>query len=211
MTFLRWCNQLSRGQLRRFPRVQSLRVWALNILRRYDEADAIFAELDGDLANPPWPDADAGELDALRRLVDLEHCVKLVVRDHWIPLAVTARNWIARWGREAEPLHQGMVGCGTAARSQFDAARDHILQGRKLIVDSQAHYCLAWTQMWLISVLLKQGHYRQAQAECDDAIARVTRHLGGRTPAQLMLQAMRALLLYERNQLDEASEALEDA
>jgi LuxR family transcriptional regulator, maltose regulon positive regulatory protein len=214
LTFLQWCNKIPNDQLRRYPRVQSLRVWALNILRRYDEADIILVELEDGLRTTVPLEQRSEEARSLRRLVDLEQCVKLVVRDQWLPLETAARSWIGRWTGDAEPLHLGMahvmVGCGAAASSDFDEALTEIRIGRKLIAESQAHYCLAWTQMWMAAILTMKCQYRQALAECDDAIVQIACHLGGRTPAELMLQALRALLLYENNQLEEASEALEN-
>ena len=203
LTYLRWCNRLEAEQRRRFPRVQALRAWSLNILRRFDEADAVIDELDAQ------PDLDAATV----RLVELEHCIALVVRDHWLPLAERSRAWVARWGACCDPLDLGMaqvmIGCGAMATSRFEVAETVIAAGSRLIVQSQAHYCLVWARMWLATVQIKNGRYRQALKTCDEAIARATAALGSQTPSKMMIEALRALVLYEQDRISEAAEALD--
>ena len=206
-TFLYWCNKVPREQLIRYPRIQVIRVWSLNVIRRYSEADQILADLELSVEQAP-----ASERDEVRALVDLEQCVQFTLRDQWIHLAPRARNWIARWP-QADTLHRGMaytmVGCGEIASSEFDSALENLQTGHRLFDKVGAHYVQAWVGMWSASVLTKQGRYRQALRHCDEIVANVALRLGGQTPAEVMMHGLRGQLLYELNRLDDASAALE--
>lgn len=206
-SFLYWCNKLPRDQLIRFPRIQVIRVWSLNVIRRYVEADQILADLELAVEQAP-----AAERDGVRALVDLEQCVQLTLRDQWIDLAPRVRNWLARWP-QADVLHRGMaytmMGCGEIASSEFESALDNLQNGHQLFEEAGAHYVQAWAGMWSASVMTKQGHYRQALRCCDEVVANVAARLGGQTPAEIMVHGLRGLLLYELNRLDEAGVALE--
>ena len=212
-TFLYWCNKIAGAQLSRFPRIQVIRVWSLNVMRRYAEADQILAELElqagEQAAGQAGGDSEAGDV---REIVELEQCVQLVLRDRWINLAPKVRAWLARWPN-AEALHLGMahtmIGCGESAASDFTAAIDSLRLGRKLMAESNAHYVVAWANMWCVAALIKQGQYRSALHECEAAASHVAAQLGGQTPAGIMLHSLRALMLYELNRLDEAGAALE--
>ncbi|MGQ3056059.1 MAG: LuxR C-terminal-related transcriptional regulator [Nevskia sp.] len=212
-TFLYWCNKIPPAQLRRFPRIQVIRVWSLNVIRRYAEAEQLLVELQLQAADPALRaqdgGSDAGEID---EIVEFEQCVQMVLRDRWINLAAKVRVWLARWPA-ADALHRGMahtmIGCGDLAASAFAPAIDSLRLGRQLMSDCNAHYVVAWANMWLIAALIKQGQYRSALHECEAAAGHVAAQLGGQTPAGLMLHSLRALVLYELNRLDEAGAALE--
>lgn len=206
-TFLYWCNKIPREQLLHFPRIQVIRVWSLNVIRRYAEADQILADLELTVEQ-----ATESERDGVRQVVDLEQCVQLTLRDQWLHLAPRVRNWLARWP-DAETLHRGMaytmVGCGEIASSNFEGALENLQTAHRLCEAAGAHYVLAWIDMWAASVMTKQGRYRQALRHCDDVVANITARLGGQTPAEIMVHGLRGLLLYELNRLDEAGAALE--
>lgn len=210
-TFLYWCNKIPKEELSRFPRIQVIRVWSLNVMRRYGEADQILAELELQAAEHAAQQAGAERRD-VAEIVELEQCVQLVLRDRWVNLAQKVRTWLARWP-DADPLHQGMahtmIGCGESAASDFTAAISSLRMGQKLMGECNAHYVVAWANMWCVVAHIKQGHYRQALHDCDEAASHVALHLGGQTPAGIMLHSLRALILYELNRLDEAGAALE--
>ena len=206
-TFLYWCNKLPREQLIRYPRIQVIRVWALNVVRRYSEADQILADLELSVEQAP-----ASERDLVRALVDLEQCVQLTLRDQWLELAPRVRGWLDRWPG-ADTLQRGMahtmIACGEAASSAFDDALDSYETARHLCGEAGAHYVVAWIDMWAAAVLAKQGHYRQSLRLCDETVASVGKRLGGQTAAEIMVHGLRGLLLYELDRLDEAGAALE--
>lgn len=212
-TFLYWCNKIPAAELTRFPRIQVIRVWSLNVMRRYAEADQVLVELE-QLAAQPGTEA-AGRDDELcdvAEIAELERCVQLVLRDRWVDLDRKARAWLARWP-DVDVLHRGMahtmIGCGESANSDFVAAIASLRTGQQLMGAAKAHYVVAWANMWRVVAYIKQGHYRQALRDCDEAVAHVAQHLGGQTPAEIMLHALRAAVLYEFDRLDEASAALE--
>jgi ATP/maltotriose-dependent transcriptional regulator MalT len=206
-TFLYWCNKLPREQLIHYPRIQVIRVWSLNVIRRYAEADQILADLELSVEQ-----ASPSERDHVRALVDLEQCVQLTLRDQWMGLAPRVRAWLARWP-DADTMHRGMaytmVGCGEAASSEFENSLESLQTAHRLCEEAGVHYVVAWIGMWAASVMTKQGHYRQALHRCDEIVALIARRLGGQTPAEIMVHGLRGLLLYELGRLDEAGAALE--
>jgi ATP/maltotriose-dependent transcriptional regulator MalT len=81
-TFLYWTNKLPPEHLSRFPKIQCIRVWSLNVVRRYAEADAILNVLEaqiacarqsGDLESLP-------DADEISRVVELERYIQLTDR-----------------------------------------------------------------------------------------------------------------------------------
>lgn len=206
-TFLYWCNKIPREQLSDYPQIQVLRVWSLNVMRRYAEADQVLADVQAVACDP----ARAGDPQLVER-VELEQCIQQVLRDQWMDLAPRARAWLLRWP-QADALHRGMaytmIGCGEIAGSDFESAIENLASGQRLMGEAQAHYVVTWASMWKASALAKQGNYRQSLFACDEAVAQVASHLGGQTPAEIMVHALRGLLLYELNRLDEAGAALE--
>ena len=211
--FLYWCNKIAREELSRFPRIQVIRVWSLNAMRRYSEADLIMAELELQVAERAAQHGGVGDPRSdVDEIVELEQCVRLVLRDRWVNLDHQVRLWLGRWP-DAEPLHRGMahtmIGCGECAASNFTAAIASFRIGQKLMGECNAHYVVAWANMWCVMAHIKQGQYRQALRDCDAAVSHVALHLGGQTPAGIMLHSLRALILYELNRLDEAGAALE--
>ena len=213
-TFLYWCNKVPQGQLSKFPQIQVVRMWSLNVTRRYREADQILAELESAGAQDAAPQTlePTADRHGIAELIELERCVQLTLRDRWEHLATKVRNWQARWPRP-DSLHHGMaytmIGCGELAASNFDSAIDNLRIAHRLLDECQCHYILAWVNMWTASALTKQGHYRQALATCDETVSLIAAHLGGQTPAEIMLHAQRGFLLYELNRTDEAGAALE--
>ncbi|MGH8517231.1 MAG: AAA family ATPase, partial [Panacagrimonas sp.] len=206
-TFLYWCNKLPREQLIRYPRIQVIRVWSLNVIRRYAEADQILADLELSVQQAP-----PSERDQVRALVDFEQCVQLTLRDQWIHLTPRVRSWLDH-RPDVDTLYRGMaftmMGCGDIASSEFESAQDNFDTAQRLLKEVGSHYVLAWVGMWSASVLTKQGLYRQALRHCDENVANIASRLGGQTPAEIMLHGLRGLLLYELNRLDEAGAALE--
>ena len=212
-TFLYWCNKIPTEHLSKFPRIQAIRVWSLSAIRRYDEAEQNLAEVVLQVAqqNALEP-SGREELRKVEELVELEACVQVVLRDRWFQLGPKVRAWLARWPN-GDRLHQGMahtmIGCSEAAASHFVEAMDHFRMGQKLMGECKAHYVLAWGNMWGAVALIKQGNYRQALHGLDEAVSDVALHLGGQTPAELMLHALRALVLYETDRFEDAGNALE--
>lgn len=218
-TFLYWANKLPPEHLNRFPKIQCIRVWSLNVIRRYGEADAILNSLEAQVArqaNDPAesPGTEAASVDAeyVARAVELERYVQLVLRDRWVGLAQKVRSWLSRWP-DNDKMDMGiahiLIGCGLIASSDFEDAMAHFRHGQRYWREIKAHYVAAWADMWAVTTLAKQGHVRQALYECDEAVAEIATHLGGQTSAEIMLHAMRGFLLYEMNRLDDASAALE--
>lgn len=212
-TFLYWCNKIPKEHLSAFPRIQVIRVWSLNVMRRYGEADQILAELELRAAEKAEPTSEVqDDRGDVNEIVELEQCVQLTLRDRWVNLTPKVRTWMARWPK-ANRLHQGMaytmIGCGESASSDFESAIENFRLGQRFMGGCNAHYVVAWANMWCAAALAKQGNYRRALHECDEAVSHVALHLGGQTPAEIMLQALRALMLYELNRLDDAGAALE--
>ncbi|TAM12805.1 MAG: ATP-dependent transcriptional regulator [Nevskiaceae bacterium] len=210
--FLYWANKLPPEHLARFPNIQCIRVWSLNVVRRYSEADAILDSLETQVAEQGTPASAAGDRDYVVRAVELERHIQLALRDQWGELAPQVQGWMARWpgcDRMDQGIAHVLIGCGLSAGSDFDQALGHFRLGQRYWREIGAHYVAAWADMWAATTLVKQGLIRQALYECDEAVAEIAIHLGGQTPAELMLQAMRGFLLYEMNRLDEASAALE--
>lgn len=212
-TFLYWTNKLPPEQLYRFPKIQCIRVWSLNVIRRYGEADAILNSLEARVAEDAKSRGEtSADADYVLRVVELERWIQLTLRDRWVGLADKSRRWMARWP-DADKMDLGIVhvliGCGLCSSSDFEEALSHFRLGQRYWREVKAHYVAAWADMWAATTLTKQGLIRQALYECDEAVAEIATHLGGQTPAGIMLQAMRGFLLYEMNRLDEAGAALE--
>lgn len=213
-TFLYWTNKLPPEHLHRFPKIQCIRVWSLNVIRRYGEADAILDSLERRVADKGQQETTATviERDDVLRAVELERYIQLVLRDQWVGLSGKGRSWLARWPTN-DKVDLGcahvLIGCGLCSSSEFDEALTHLRLGQRYFREAKAHYVVAWADMWAATTLAKQGQFRQALYECDEAVADIAANLGGQTPAGIMLQAMRGFLLYEMNRPDEASAALE--
>ncbi|MGH8518153.1 MAG: LuxR C-terminal-related transcriptional regulator, partial [Panacagrimonas sp.] len=213
-TFLYWTNKLPPEHLYRFPKIQCIRVWSLNVIRRYGEADAILDSLEARVAGKIETEtADStGDCDYVLRAVELERYIQLTLRDQWVGLADKTRSWLSRWP-DNDKMDMGIVhvliGCGLSSSSDFEEALSHLRLGQRYWREIKAHYVAAWADMWAATTLAKQGLIRQALYECDEAVAEIATNLGGQTPAVIMLQAMRGFLLYEMNRLEEAGAALE--
>lgn len=213
-TFLYWTNKLPPEHLRRFPKIQCIRVWSLNVVRRYAEADAILNDLESqvDVAKRVGDSHALSDADEISRVVELERYIQLTLRDQWVGLAAKTRSWLARWPAN-DKMDMGianvLIGCGLSSSSDFEESLTHLRRGQQYWREIKAHYVAAWADMWAATTLAKQGQVRQALYECNEAVAEVATHLGGQTPAEIMLQAMRGFLLYEMNRIEEASAALE--
>ena len=206
-TFLYWCNKIPREQLSNYPQIQVVRVWTLNAMRRYAEADEVLAEVEATVSDP----TRTHDPQVIERL-ELEQCIRLVLRDQWINLAPRVHAWLQRWP-QSDALHRGMaftmIGCDQIAGSDFENAIENLSTGHRLLSECRAYYVATWVSMWKAAALAKQGNYRQALFTCDEAVAVVASHLGGQTPAEIMMHAQRGLLLYELDRLEEAGAALE--
>lgn len=213
-TFLYWTNKLPPAHLNRFPKIQCIRVWSLNVVRRYGEADAILNGLEKQIEEQKAHGRPDGSSDGdyVARAVELERYIQLTLRDQWVGLAPKVRSWLVRYP-DSDKMDLGianvLIGCGLCASSDFEEALSHLRLGQRYWREVKAYYVAAWADMWAVTALAKQGQVRQALYECDEAVAEVATHLGGHTPAEIMLQAMRGYLLYEMNRIGEASAALE--
>lgn len=209
-TYLYWCNKLPREQLSRFPRVQIIRMWALGALRCWSEADQILAQLEEDEPEDGWGDGSGP--GCIAETLDVDKCIQVVLRDKWIESVPLVQRLQRKWP-DGDKLNTSMVslmaGVGEIAQSRFDTALEHLRAGCRGSIQCNAPYVAAWGIMWTVSVLAKQGNYRQGLYEVDEGIAHVSFHLGAQTSGEIMLQAERSFLLYEFNRLDEAAAALE--
>ncbi|WP_112187925.1 LuxR C-terminal-related transcriptional regulator [Methylibium petroleiphilum] len=217
-TFLYWANKLPLEALAQFPEIRVKQAWSLAVLRRAAEAKAVLAKLIIEFAEPTnRPDAashgfDDQRLSRIRQAVELERCTVPTLCDRAQDAAPYARSWLSRWP-DAEPIDLAIanivVGCGAMADTDFEVSLAHLRTAQRYVDECKGYYVKAWVDMWLATVLSKQGRYRQALYECDEAVTAVATHLGGETAVEIMLHAIRAPLLYEMNRLEEAGAALE--
>lgn len=213
-TYLYWINKLPRAVLEKHPEIRLKQAWSLDFVRRHEEAESIrdFLEqryLSG-RHNDALEDLTISRIE-LEQDIELQRCVETGLRDQAVMSTSLSRRWLSRWP-EADKFkrataHTVLAFC-VKALSDYEEGLYHAQKAQSLARECRSYYILAWAHMLGISNLIKQGRYRQALRECDDHLTELDPHLGHSAPAVMMLHAMRAGLLYEFNELSQASDAL---
>ncbi|WP_036252000.1 hypothetical protein, partial [Methylibium sp. T29] len=75
------------------------------------------------------------------------------------------------------------------ADTNFESSLAHLRTAQRYVGECKGYYVKAWVDMWLATVLSKQGRYRQALYECDESVKEVTSHIGEETAVEIMLHA----------------------
>jgi len=213
-TYLYWTNKLPADVLARHPEIRLHQAWSLNFLRRWEEADAIRANLQAHLAKEHKLGTSTNPAVQPRVIeagIELQQCAKAGLSDQAMACVSSTQQWLSNWPKASafdRAVAHVLLAFSMKSLSQFPAALEHIRTAQSLCRECQGHYVQSWACMLAVTILVKQGRYRQALDECDLALDELAPALGVESPAATMLHAMRAGLLYEFNRLGEARDAL---
>jgi len=206
-TFLYWTNKFPSAALDRLPEIQIQQAWALDFLRRHEEAENLLTGVEQRHEFVDDHEGGAG----LRCAIEMQRCVQAGLRDHAKESVARSERWLARWpdaDRYDKAAVHAVLAFAYKALSDYEEGLRHARQGLTLGREVNGFYILSWNGMLAISNLVKKGLYRQATHECRQYIEELAPHLGNRSPCVMMLHAMQAGMLYEFNKLPEASDAL---
>ena len=206
-TFMYWTNKFPPNALEKLPEIQTQQAWALDFLRRHEEAENLLTAVEHQHHLDSREDGNT----KLQCTIEMQRCVQAGLRDHAKESVARSERWLARWPdapRYEQAAVHAVLSFAYKALSDYEEGLRHARQGLALGREVNGFYILSWNGMLAISNLVKKGWYRQATHECRQYIEELAPHLGNRSPCVMMLHAMQAGLLYEFNKLAEAGDEL---
>lgn len=200
-TFLRYLELLPKTVLQAYPMLVANQAWALVLLRRYVDAEAPInalqtsTEIDGQNAAKLLRGVQAALQD------DMVLAFKLLAESE-----ATLSGW-PDFERGAAAI---VLGFCHKARGDFVAAHRVLQVAKEAFESLHSSYGQSWTAASTAVLLLKEGRWRNALSTCRTAILQCGGHTGV-SPQCGMLYAVEALVLYERNDLAAAREAVDES
>lgn len=210
---LRWMAAIPGDVLDRYPLVRLSHVFSLafnhNSLefeRELVALEALAARLMDD------PAADRRAVEELQCALPVQRMMWEGLRDAGFGLRARAEAWLARWP-DARPHYRGDVlnvaafGCKTDG--DIDAGLVYCDRGEAAHESDAGHFGVAWSRVLRTLLLLKRGDYRGALASADAGLQHVNARLRGHAEHTALLEAVRAAVLYEFDDIAAATRALE--
>ena len=184
-------------------------VWALVFLRRYAEAAAWLVRIERACGKKK----SAGARLILHTTV-LQRGVIAGLRDDEADVEVFVRQWLAG-PPDPDPFHYGaaqtVLAYAHKCNGRFAEAAQSLREAQVKFEDASSPYGLMWVRVISAASLLKAGRHRDALADSASALAEAPAFTPGAAGLAAMLRAIRALLLYERNQCTDAMVEVEAA
>ena len=184
-------------------------VWALVFLRRYAEAAAWLARIERACGKGK----SAGVRLILHTTV-LQRGVIAGLRDDEADAEVFVRQWLAG-PPDPDPFHYGaaqtVLAYAHKCNGRFAEATQSLREAQVKFEEAPSPYGLMWVRVISAASLLKAGRHRDALADSASALSGAPAFTPGAAGLAAMLRAIRALLLYERNQCTEAMVEVEAA
>jgi LuxR family maltose regulon positive regulatory protein len=184
-------------------------VWALVFLRRYAEAAAWLMRIERACGK--------GKTAAARLILHttvLQRGVIAGLRDDEADAEVFVRRWLVG-PPDPDPFHYGaaqtVLAYAHKCNGRFAEAEKSVREAQAKFEEAPSPYGLMWVRVISAASLLKAGRHRDALADSTSALSGSPAFTPGATGLAAMLRAIRALLLYERNQCAEAMVEVEAA
>ena len=184
-------------------------VWALVFLRRYAEAAAWLTRIERACGKGQ----SAGVRLILHTTV-LQRGVIAGLRDNEADAEVFVRQWLAG-PPDPDPFHYGaaqtVLAYAHKCNGRFAEAAQSLREAQVKFEEAPSPYGHMWVRVISAASLLKAGRHRDALADSASALAEEPAFAPGAAGLAAMLRAIRALLLYERNQCTDAMVEVEAA
>lgn len=173
-------------------------VWALAFLRRYAEAASWLARIERACGKARL----AVERTTLHTTV-LQRGVIAALRDDAADAEVFVCKWLAGPPPESDPFDHGaaqtVLAYAHKCNGRFAEAAQSLREAQIKFEAIPSPYGLMWVRVVSAASMLKAGRHRDALADATSALAEAPAFTPGATGLVAMLRAIRALLLYERN------------
>lgn len=184
-------------------------VWALVFLRRYAEAGTWLARIERACGK--------GKSAATRLILHttiLQRGVIAGLRDDEADAEIFVRQWLAG-PSDPDPFHYGaaqtVLAYAHKCNGRFSEAEQSLCEAQAKFEEAASPYGLMWVRVVAAASLLKAGRHRDALADSASALSESPAFTPGATGLAAMLRAIRAFLLYERNQCADAMVEVEAA
>lgn len=178
--------------------LEQFAVWALIFQRRHTEAEARLQRT-------------RSESDEARGAVILQRATIAGMRDEHRAAAAFADDWLRNY--DGDDFHRGVARVVKAFDQKcvcrFDEATENLAVARESFARVHSDYGMAWAYVVSLITLLKAGRHRQAMAEINTSLKSMSRE-DNPISQRTMVLGIRALLHYERNELEQARAVLED-
>ena len=172
--------------------------WALIFLRRYAEAASWLARIERACGKT----CSAVALTTLGTTV-LQRGVLAALRDDAADAEVFVRQWLAGPPPDSDPFDHGaaqtVLAYAHKCNGRFAEAAQSLREAQVKFDAIPSPYGLMWVRVVSAASLLKAGRHRDALADASSALTEAPAFVPGATGLVAMLRAIRALLLYERN------------
>jgi LuxR family maltose regulon positive regulatory protein len=211
---LRWVPAIPRTVLDRYPLVRLSHVFSLLFNRSaatvFERELADLEALAARMASEGTTDPQS--LDALRCALPALRMMWHGLRDDAAGLRAQAEQWLVAW--PDAPLHYRGDVCNVAAfgcksEGDIEAGLRHCDAGEAAHARDGGQFGVSWSRVLRSLLLLKRGDFRGALAAAEAGLQHVQDHLYGHPEHAAYLQAVRAGVLYDFDDVAGAAQALE--
>jgi ATP/maltotriose-dependent transcriptional regulator MalT len=210
---MRWMAAIPGEVLDGYPLVRLSHVFSLAFNHNNVEFERELVNLEALTARlAREPVADRSAVDELLCALPVQRMMWEGLHDAGFGLRARADAWLARWP-DARPHYRGDVlnvaafGCKTDG--EIDAGLDYCDRGEAAHESDASHFGVAWSRVLRTLLLLKRGDFQGALASADAGLRHVHEHLRGYAEHTAFLEAVRAAVLYEFDDIVAATHALE--
>lgn len=206
-TFLDLLAQLASRGVEPDCALMSQAVWALVFLRRYAEAAAWLTRIDRACGKE-----QSADFRLILHTTGLQRGVIAGLRDDEANAEVFVRQWLAG-PPDPDPFHYGaaqtVLAYAHKCNGRFAEAAQSLREAQVKFEEACSPYGHMWVRVISAASLLKAGRHRDALADSASALSEDLAFAPGSAGLAAMLRAIRALLLYERNQCTDAMAEVE--
>jgi ATP/maltotriose-dependent transcriptional regulator MalT len=210
---LRWAAAIPPEVLDRYPLIRLSHVFSLAFNHRAAEFERELVNLEtlaASLATDPT--ADPRTVGELLCALPVQRMMWEGLHDQGRGLRARAEAWLDRWP-DARPHYRGDVlnvaAFGCKSEGDVDAGLAYCDRGETAHQGDAGHFGVSWSKALRALLLLKRGDFRAALDSADAGLRHVHGHLRGYTEHAAYLEAVRAAVLYEFDDVAAATQALE--
>ena len=210
---LRWIPAIPREALDRHPLIRLSYVFSLAFKQNVEAFEREMADLEA-LAKrlAKSAKADRAMVDDLRSGLPVQRMMWEGLRDNVMTLRAEAESWIAEWPNarlryRGDMFNVAAFACKTVG--DVDAGLDYSLRGEALQSADNSQYGVSWSQVLRALLLLKRGDFPAALQVAESGLRHITEKLYGHPEHHAYQHAVRAAVLYEFDDTEQAAQALE--